>query len=111
MQTWHVFVLMAVRSLGGAFHSPAMTAFTSLMVPNKHLARIAGANQTLQGLLSIFAPPLGALLIELYSTQNVLLIDMGTAALAVLPLFFIGLTQLRRVHRRGSPNKTLSPPE
>ncbi len=96
IQVWHIYTLLAVRSLGGAFHGPAMTASTSLMVPNKHLARIAGANQTLQGLLSIFAPPLGALLIELFSTQNVLLIDVGTALLAILPLFFIPIPQPAR---------------
>ena len=102
VQTWHVFAIMAVRSLGGAFHSPAMTSSTSLMVPNKHLARIAGANQTLQGLLSIFAPPLGALLIELFSTQNVLLIDVGTAALAVTPLLFIPIPQPARHAQQAS---------
>jgi len=96
IQVWHIYTLMAIRSLGGAFHGPAMTSSTSLMVPNKHLARIAGANQTLQGLLNIFAPPLGALFIELISTQNVLLIDIGTAALAVLPLFFIPIPQPAR---------------
>jgi DHA3 family macrolide efflux protein-like MFS transporter len=72
------------------------------MVPNKHLARIAGANQTLQGLLSIFAPPLGALLIELFSTQNVLLIDVGTAMLAVLPLFFVPIPQPARHAQQAS---------
>lgn len=96
IQVWHIYAILAVRSLGGAFHGPAMTASTSLMVPDKHLARIAGANQTLQGLLSIFAPPLGALLIELFSTQNVLLIDVGTALLAILPLFFIPIPQPAR---------------
>lgn len=96
VQVWHIYGILAIRSLGGAFHGPAMTASTSLMVPNKHLARIAGANQTLQGLLSIFAPPLGALLLELFSTQNVLLIDVGTALLAVLPLFFIPIPQPAR---------------
>jgi len=96
VQVWHIFAILVVRSLGGAFHGPAMTSSTSLMVPNKHLARIAGANQTLQGLLSIFAPPLGALLIELISTQNVLLIDIGTAAFAILPLFFIPIPQPAR---------------
>jgi MFS transporter, DHA3 family, macrolide efflux protein len=95
-QVWHIYAIMAIRSLGGAFHSPTMTASTSLMVPDKHLARVAGANQTLQGLLSIFAPPLGALLIELFSTQNVLLIDVGTAILAILPLFFIPIPQPAR---------------
>jgi DHA3 family macrolide efflux protein-like MFS transporter len=93
IQVWHIFTLMAVRSLGGAFHQPAMTASTSLMVPEKHLARVAGANQTLQGAINIAAPPLGALLIELISTQNVLLIDVGTATIAVLPLFFIPIPQ------------------
>ena len=102
IQIWHIYALMAVRSLGGAFHHPAMTSSTSLMVPDKHLARIAGANQTLQGLLGIFAPPLGALFIELISTQNVLLIDIGTAALAILPLFFIPIPQPARHARQAN---------
>ncbi|HSO12352.1 MAG TPA: MFS transporter [Anaerolineales bacterium] len=108
VQTWHVFAIMAVRSLGGAFHHPAMTSSTSLMVPKEHLARIAGANQTLQGLLSIFAPPLGALLIELFSTQNVLLIDVGTAIIAILPLFFVPIPQPARhaLQASGEMEKT-----
>ncbi|HEY5728850.1 MAG TPA: MFS transporter [Anaerolineales bacterium] len=102
VQVWHIFAILVVRSLGGAFHGPAMTSSTSLMVPKKHLARVAGANQTLQGLLSIFAPPLGALLIELISTQNVLLIDIGTAAFAILPLFFIPIPQPARHAKQAS---------
>lgn len=93
VEVWHVYVIMAIRSLGGAFHHPAMTSSTSLMVPDKHLARISGANQTLSGLINVFAPPLGAFLIETISTHNVLLIDVGTAALAVLPLLFISIPQ------------------
>ena len=93
IQVWHIYAAAMIRSLGQAFHQPAMTSSTSLMVPDKHLARVAGANQTLQGLISIFAPPLGALLLELYSTQTVLLIDIGTAAIAILPLLFIAIPQ------------------
>lgn len=96
VQVWHIYAIVSFRSLGQAFHQPAITASTSLMVPDKHLARIAGANQTLQGLLSIFAPPLGALLIELFSTQEVLLVDIGTAALAILPLLFLPIPQPAR---------------
>ena len=44
---WHIYVLMFLRSLGGAFHFPAMTASTTLMVPEKQFSRIAGMNQTL----------------------------------------------------------------
>ena len=89
VQVWHIYIILLLRSLGGAFHSPAMSASTSLMVPNKHLARVGGMNQTLQGLMSVFAPPLGALLISILPTQGVLAIDILTAALAVGPLLFI----------------------
>ena len=93
IEIWHIYAMMFLRGLGGAFHWPAMQASTSLMVPKKHLARIAGMNQTLQGAINIVAPPTGAILIEIISTQNVLLIDVGTALFAILPLFFISIPQ------------------
>jgi DHA3 family macrolide efflux protein-like MFS transporter len=90
---WHIYLLLFVRSLGSAFHYPAMAASTSLMVPEQHLARLAGMNQTLQGTINIFAPPLGALFLDLMTTQHVLAIDIGTALLAVVPLLFIAIPQ------------------
>jgi DHA3 family macrolide efflux protein-like MFS transporter len=92
-QIWHVYVLMFVRSLGGAFHWPAMTASTSLMVPKEHLARIQGFNQVLNGGISIISAPLGALALSVLPMQGVLAIDVVTAILAVLPLFFIPIPQ------------------
>jgi DHA3 family macrolide efflux protein-like MFS transporter len=108
VQVWHIYVILFLRSLGGAFHSPSMTASTSLMVPHKHLTRIAGLNQLLQGFMSIFAPPLGALLISFMPTQNVLMIDIATAAMAVLPLLFIPIPQPPRqlALEKGSVQKT-----
>jgi DHA3 family macrolide efflux protein-like MFS transporter len=97
VQVWHVYVLMAIRSLGGAFHFPAMGASTRYMVPEEHLTRISGLNQTLQGIMSMIAPPVGALLIEVFPTQNVLLIDIATAVLAILPLLFFQIPQPPRV--------------
>jgi len=108
VQVWHVYVIMFLRSLGGAFHSPAMTSSTSLMVPNKHLARVAGMNQTLQGVVSIFAPPLGALLLGLLPTGQVLAVDIVTAAMAVIPLLFLSVPQPPRLVARenGTEQKT-----
>jgi len=56
---WHIYAVMFLRSLGGAFHSPAMASSTALMVPDEHLARVAGMNQTMQG-QSIFWPAAGS---------------------------------------------------
>jgi len=96
-QIWHIYAILVVRSLGGAFHWPAMSASTSLMVPKEQLSRVAGINQTLQGLVGIVAPPTGALLIGILPTQGVLLIDVFTALCAILPLLFISIPQPKTI--------------
>jgi DHA3 family macrolide efflux protein-like MFS transporter len=73
-----------------------MQASTSLMVPEKHLSRIAGLNQALFGAMQIIAPPLGALLLGVLPMQFILSIDVFTAALAIGPLFFIMIPQPER---------------
>lgn len=93
MQVWHVYAVMFFRSTVGAFQWPAMQASTSLMVPEKHLARVAGINQTLGGAMSIISPPLAALLLSLLPLHGVMAIDVGTALLAVAPLLFIPIPQ------------------
>ena len=96
VQTWHIYLLMFIRAAGGAFHWPAMQASTTLMVPEKHLSRVAGLNQTLFGVANIVAPPLGALLFSILPIQGILAIDVGTAVLAIVPLFFITIPQPER---------------
>ena len=98
MEIWHVYVVMLARSLGGAFHWPAMAASTTLMVPERHYTRIAGLNQTIHGLLSVLGPPLGALLMSLLPLHGVMLVDVGTAAFAVAPLLFLVVPQPAREH-------------
>jgi MFS transporter, DHA3 family, macrolide efflux protein len=44
VQIWHIYAVMAIRALGGAFHFPAMSASTPLMVPKEQLTRINGLN-------------------------------------------------------------------
>lgn len=88
-QPVHVYAILAIRSLGSAFHAPAMTASTSLMVPQSFLTRLAGMNQTLHGVINILAPPLGALLLSRLPTAGILAIDIVTALVAIVPLAFI----------------------
>jgi MFS transporter, DHA3 family, macrolide efflux protein len=92
-QVWLIYVLLLVRATGAAFHWPAMTASTTMMVPQKHLARVAGLNQTLSGFAAIFIPPIGALAIETMSIQGVLAIDVATAIPAIVALLYIPIPQ------------------
>lgn len=93
IEIWHIYLLMMVRSIGGAFHFPAMTASTALMVPEEQLSRIQGLNQLLQGVMNIAAPPLGALLVEIIPLHGVLAVDIGTALLAITALFLVQIPQ------------------
>jgi DHA3 family macrolide efflux protein-like MFS transporter len=93
VQVWQVYLLLFVRSAAGGFHWPAMTASTSLMVPKEHLSRIQGLNQLLGGGLNIVSAPLGALLLAALPMQGILSIDVSTALLAIIPLFFIPIPQ------------------
>ena len=96
IRLWHVFLAMFTRSLGGAFQWPAMQATTTMMVDRESLSRVAGMNQSLQGLAVIVAPPLGAFLMQVIPIQTILLIDVATAVLAVGSLFFIRVPQPSR---------------
>ena len=93
IEIWHVYLIMLARSIGSSFHWPAMQASTTLMVPKEHYSRIAGLNQSLQGVANIVGPPLGALLLEFLPMYGVLSVDVLTAAIAVLPLLFIVVPQ------------------
>lgn len=106
VQVWHIYTLMFIRSAGGAFHWPAMQASTTMMVPEQHLSRVGGLNQSLQGLVNIIAPPVGALLLVVLPMQNILAIDVGTAMLAIAPLFFISIPQPQRTQtpEKGKPS-------
>lgn len=106
-QIWHIFLAMFVRSTCGQFQWAAMTASTSLMVPKKHLSRIAGANQTLQGAMNIIGPALGAFLLETLSIQASLFIDVITAFFAVGPLLFFQIPQPVRSGTSASQDKSV----
>ena len=99
VQIWHIYGLMFIRSLAGGFHRIAMQTSTSLMVPKEHLARVQGINQMLNGGLNIASAPLGALLLELLSMQSILFIDVATAIVAIVPLFFIFIPQPKRASK------------
>ncbi|KGE13575.1 MFS transporter [Sphingobacterium deserti] len=84
-----IYVMLGLRSVGSAFHMPAMQAAIPMIAPESELLRIAGINQTIQSISSIAGPALGALAISLMSIGNVLLLDIGGAIIAVSSLLLI----------------------
>ena len=97
IEIWHIYTVNFLTSVGRAFQNLAMVTSTPMMVPEGHLARIQGTNQTLHGVLSMGGPPLGALALAAFEMHIILAIDVLTAALAIGPLIFILIPQPERV--------------
>ncbi len=100
-QVGHVYALLFVRALGATFHWPAMQASTTLMVPERHLARVAGISQALRGIANVAMPPLAALLLVSLPLSAILAIDVVTALLAIAPLVFVSVPQPKRAPDGG----------
>lgn len=108
MQTWHIYVILLMRAIGGTFHWPAMQASTTMLVPKEQLARIGGMNQMLSGLMNIVSPPLG-LVVSVLPLYGVLSIDIVTALIAITTLLFVAIPQPKTldIAPTGNPLRTL----
>lgn len=93
VEIWHIYVVLFIRALFESFHSNAMAASTSLMVPVEHLTRIQGINQMINGGLNVISAPIGALLLSVLPMQGILAIDVFTALFAIVPLLFTRIPQ------------------
>lgn len=103
IELWHLYVMMFIRSSMQAFQAPAAAASTAMLVPGDWLNRVAGLNQVLQGVMTIAAAPLGAVLLAFLPFQGALLVDVATALLGIVPLLVYAIPQPRRsdTHQLG----------
>ena len=86
---WQIYLLLALRSIGSAFHAPALQAAIPVLAPEDQLMRISGINQSLNSVCNIAGPALGALLISVMDISMVMLFDVAGALIACGLLLFI----------------------
>lgn len=103
-EIWHIYILQACRSVGSAFHLPAMQASIPLLAPPSALSRIAGVNQMIRSSSEIAGPVLGAVLIGLTGIGNILVIDVIGAVLACTALAFVKIPNPKK-SRKKEPEK------
>ncbi len=105
----YIYVLLALRSFGSAFHMPAMQASVPLLAPESELLRIAGINQAIQSVSNIAGPALGALAIGLMDIGHVLLLDIAGAIVAIASLLFVHIPNPSREEQtKASVRQVLS---
>lgn len=89
VQLGYIYALFACRSIGTAFHTPAMQASIPLLAPKSELSRIAGINQSIHSFSGIVAPVIGATLISFGRIEYILFLDIIGAVFACLLLSFV----------------------
>jgi macrolide transport system ATP-binding/permease protein len=69
---WMVMVVLFIRSIGTAFHTPALNAVTPLLVPEEQLTKCAGYSQSLQSISYIVSPAVAALLYSVWELNAII---------------------------------------
>lgn len=89
VEIWQIYIMLGLRSVGSAFHMPAMQASIPLLAPESELMRISGINQIIYSISNIAGPALAALLITFLEMNYVLMLDIGGALIACISLLFV----------------------
>ena len=88
---WVVLGILFLRSVGAAFHTPAMSAITPLLVPEDQLVKMTGYSSSLQSISFLVSPALGALLYARWSMAAIVGLDVVGAVIASLFVALIAI--------------------
>ncbi|HOS69057.1 MAG TPA: MFS transporter [Bacillota bacterium] len=81
-----LFVMSAFRAIGSGIQNPAVGAFIPQIVPEDKLTKVNGANGSIQAVITLVSPMVGGALLTMSTLEAIFLIDVFTAAAAVLTL-------------------------
>jgi MFS family permease len=104
VQVWHVYVLALMRGLGTAVDNPARQSFVIEMVGRDDLPNAVGLNSASFNLGRVIGPALAGLLIEVFGTGPVFVIN-GLSFTAVI----YALTRLRTAELSPAPRAGRGP--
>ncbi len=94
LPVWLVMVVLFIRSLGTAFHSPALNAATPLLVPAQQLTKCAGYSQSVQSISYIVSPAVAALLYSVWELNAIIAIDVFGAVIASITVAIVRIPKL-----------------
>ena len=104
LSVWMVMVVLFIRSIGTAFHSPALNAVTPLLVPEEQLTKCAGYSQSLQSISYIVSPAVAALLYSVWELNAIIAIDVLGAVIASITVAIVRIPKLGDQVQSLEPN-------
>ncbi len=94
LPVWMVMAVLFIRSIGTAFHSPALSAVTPLLVPEQQLTKCAGYSQSLQSISYILSPAAAAFLYSVWELNVIIAIDVLGAIIACIAMVLVHIPKL-----------------
>lgn len=91
---WMVMIVLFIRSIGTAFHTPALNAVIPLLVPAEQLTRCAGYSQSMQSISYIISPALAAFLYSIWDLNWIIAIDVLGAIIACMTVAIVSIPKL-----------------
>ncbi|RRJ65737.1 MFS transporter [Paenibacillus oralis] len=88
---WVVMVVLFIRSIGTAFHTPALSAVTPLLVPEDQLTKCAGYSQSVQSVSYILSPVIAGVLYAAWDLNAIIAIDVVGALIACLTVALVAI--------------------
>ncbi|HKM43368.1 MAG TPA: MFS transporter, partial [Limnochordia bacterium] len=88
---WLIYVVLFFRSIGAAFHTPALQAITPSIVPKTQLTQYAGFAHGFKSLSMVISPALAAVLFSIWDLNIVILLDVFGALFAMGALLLVKL--------------------
>lgn len=80
---WLIMLVLFIRSIGAAFHYPALQAVTPSIVPKEHLTKYAGYSQSFESISMVASPAIAAVLFAVWDLNHIIFMDVVGAILAV----------------------------
>jgi MFS transporter, DHA3 family, macrolide efflux protein len=102
IQLWHVYTLMFIRSIMQGFQRPAFDSSVPNLVPKDFIPKMSGISQSIIGITTLIAAPLGAVALAILPLQAALMIDVVTAVLAILTLLMYSIPQPLETQNKSS---------
>ena len=101
---WMVMVVLFIRSIGTAFHTPALNAVTPLLAAEEQLTKCAGYSQSLQSISYIVSPAVAALLYSVWELNAIIAIDVLGAVIACITVAIVRIPKLGDQVQSLKPN-------
>lgn len=87
LSTGLILIVLMLRSVGTAFHTPCLQAVTPQIVPKEELTRCSGYSQALESVSQILSPAVAAVLYQSWKLSSIIFLDVIGALFAVATLF------------------------